>query len=203
MENEIPKELSDNDLLNIAQQFLQSKSGMGRGRAFVEGYKAALRDRMLPLIHKTQKNMNRQDLLDKLQEIQDRNYNTFKGSNEADLMIREEIADLMLPLLGNKPCFYVKNIEDNSVHEIQKYIKGTDGEQHIWCNTWYGHHIIGKSCEFATPIEPKQITTQIKGKEYNPHPQNTKDEAITYNPVTVEPKGEEEAIEAVFLTPHK
>lgn len=40
--------------------------------------------------------LNREDLMDKIEEIQLRNYRTFKGTNEADLMIREEIADLIL-----------------------------------------------------------------------------------------------------------
>ena len=46
--------------------------------------------------------MSRKELIDEMEEIQLRWYNTFKGSNEADLMIREEIADLLLPLLASK-----------------------------------------------------------------------------------------------------
>lgn len=38
--------------------------------------------------------MKRDELMDAIQEIQDRNYNKFKGSNEAELHTREEIADL-------------------------------------------------------------------------------------------------------------
>lgn len=40
--------------------------------------------------------LNREDLMDKLEEIQLRNYRTFMGTNEANLMTREEIADLIL-----------------------------------------------------------------------------------------------------------
>lgn len=36
--------------------------------------------------------------MDIIEEIQIRNYNKFKGSNEADLMIREEIVDLVFSI---------------------------------------------------------------------------------------------------------
>jgi hypothetical protein len=39
--------------------------------------------------------MNREELLDKIEGIQYTNYTQFQGSNEADLHIREEIADLI------------------------------------------------------------------------------------------------------------
>jgi hypothetical protein len=38
--------------------------------------------------------MNREKLMEQIEEIQNRNYAKFKGSNEADLMVREEVADL-------------------------------------------------------------------------------------------------------------
>ena len=38
--------------------------------------------------------MERFELMDKMEEIQRKNYSTHKGSNEADLMTREDIADL-------------------------------------------------------------------------------------------------------------
>jgi len=43
----------------------------------------------------TNKRMNRNQLLDKIEGIQYTNYTQFQGSNEADLHIREEIADLI------------------------------------------------------------------------------------------------------------
>ena len=46
--------------------------------------------------------MSRQELMEEMEEIQLRWYNTFKGTNEADLMVREEIADLLLPLIASK-----------------------------------------------------------------------------------------------------
>jgi len=44
---------------------------------------------------------------------------------------------------------YVKNLEDNTIHEVRKYIKSDDGVQSIWCNTWYGRHVIGVDCKFT------------------------------------------------------
>jgi phage pi2 protein 07 len=39
--------------------------------------------------------MNRDQLLDKIEEITDKNYRTFRGTNEAELHTREELADLI------------------------------------------------------------------------------------------------------------
>ena len=44
----------------------------------------------------------------------------------------------------------VRDKKTGKVHDVWKYIKNADGEIHIWCNTWYGHHIIGQDCEFET-----------------------------------------------------
>lgn len=46
--------------------------------------------------------MERHELIDKIQEIQDKNYNLFKGVNEADLATREEIADLFEQILKER-----------------------------------------------------------------------------------------------------
>lgn len=36
-------------------------------------------------------------------------------------------------------------------HEVNKlvYHPENDPEPHVWCDTWYGHHVIGKDCEWA------------------------------------------------------
>lgn len=39
------------------------------------------------------------------------------------------------------------------IHEVQKYIKSSDGEESVWCNDWYGRHVIGKDCEFIKIIK--------------------------------------------------
>ena len=64
--------------------------------------------------------MSRQELMEEMEEIQLRWYNTFKGTNEADLMIREEIADLLLPLIASKE----EEIKEFAEWVGQKYKKG-------------------------------------------------------------------------------
>lgn len=53
-----------------------------------------------------------------------------------------------MPYPTDFPELWVKNVEDGSVHEVFKYIKDPEGEIHIWCTTWYGHHRIGRDCVF-------------------------------------------------------
>lgn len=53
------------------------------------------------------------------------------------------------PYSNEFPELWVKNVEDGSVHEVFKYIKDHEGEIHIWCSTWYGHHRIGRDCIFT------------------------------------------------------
>lgn len=43
--------------------------------------------------------MTREEILDKIEAIQERNYNEFKGSNEVELHIREDVADLIEEML--------------------------------------------------------------------------------------------------------
>ncbi|MFA5300881.1 MAG: hypothetical protein WC389_22040 [Lutibacter sp.] len=51
----------------------------------------------------------RSDLIDKIEEIQNKNYNQFKGVNEADLATREEIADLFEQLMNEASLCTCKN----------------------------------------------------------------------------------------------
>ena len=44
---------------------------------------------------------------------------------------------------------WIKSNKDDSVHEVQKYVKDYEGRISIWSNTWYGHHVIGQDCEFT------------------------------------------------------
>jgi hypothetical protein len=39
--------------------------------------------------------------------------------------------------------------KEGITHEVQKYIKSKDGEESVWCNDWYGRHVIGQDCEFS------------------------------------------------------
>jgi hypothetical protein len=36
---------------------------------------------------------------------------------------------------------------DGCIFEVRKYIF-SDNEHHIWCNEWYGHHVVGKDCDW-------------------------------------------------------
>ena len=48
--------------------------------------------------------------------------------------------------------FLVKNNSDGCIHEVRKYIKSDDGEESVWCSSWYGRHVIGKDCEIHDVI---------------------------------------------------
>ncbi len=51
-------------------------------------------------------------------------------------------------------------------HEVQKYILDPDGRIHIWCNSWYGHHIIGQDCEWPDSPSPVGRSVQELAKAY-------------------------------------
>lgn len=46
----------------------------------------------------------------------------------------------------------VVNTADGSIHEVRKYIKSDDGNEYVWCDTWYGKHVINKDCVFIAQI---------------------------------------------------
>jgi hypothetical protein len=46
---------------------------------------------------------------------------------------------------------YVKETLTDQVFKVWKYIESNDGEVSVWCNDWYGRHVIGQDCEFTTP----------------------------------------------------
>ena len=49
---------------------------------------------------------------------------------------------------------YVKETLTDQVFKVWKYIKSNDGEVSVWCNDWYGRHVIGQDCEFSLPPKP-------------------------------------------------
>ncbi len=71
---------------------------------------------------------------------------TKEGEIIANLLPKDP---LDMPYPTDFPELWVKNVEDGSVHEVFKYIKDPEGEIHIWCTTWYGHHRIGRDCVFS------------------------------------------------------
>jgi hypothetical protein len=67
--------------------------------------------------------MDRSDLMDRIQDIQDRNYDLFIGVNEADLATREEIADLFEILL--KEAREGKPVSDSDANDNKHAVIGS------------------------------------------------------------------------------
>ena len=45
---------------------------------------------------------------------------------------------------------YVTRNSDNKIFEVRKYVKSGDliPEQSVWCNDWYGRHVIDQDCHW-------------------------------------------------------
>jgi len=41
----------------------------------------------------------------------------------------------------------ISRILDGKIFEVNKYIF-SDETHNIWCNEWYGRHVIGQDCEW-------------------------------------------------------
>ena len=46
---------------------------------------------------------------------------------------------------------------DNKIFDVFKYIFSED-IHNIWCNDWYGRHVIGQDCEFYAKSYPHNST---------------------------------------------
>ena len=44
----------------------------------------------------------------------------------------------------------IKRLKDDKIFKVTRYFDGSDGNEHIYCDDWEGHHIIGKDCEWVT-----------------------------------------------------
>lgn len=42
----------------------------------------------------------------------------------------------------------IRRISDGKIFEVRKYVNGF-GEESVWCDDWYGHHMIHRDCEFV------------------------------------------------------
>ena len=42
------------------------------------------------------------------------------------------------------------------IYTVRKYILDNEGKQNIWCNDWYGHHVIGQDCEWVIEQSDKK-----------------------------------------------
>lgn len=56
----------------------------------------------------------------------------------------------------------VKQINNGEIHEVRKYLIEDGGRENIWCNTWYGHHIIGQDCEWYIAPPTTEQTEPLK-----------------------------------------
>ena len=45
---------------------------------------------------------------------------------------------------------YITRNSDNKIFEVRKYVKSGDSipEQSVWCDKWYGRHVIGQDCHW-------------------------------------------------------
>ena len=62
---------------------------------------------------------------------------------------------------------YVIDLKTNKTHVVRKYVNDTVSNcESVWCDTWYGRHIIGVHCDF---VNEKLICEcgKLKDKTYN------------------------------------
>lgn len=53
----------------------------------------------------------------------------------------------------------VVNLKTGDLHEVIRYVKSqSDSAEYVWCNGWFGKHVIGKDCAFV--ISYQLNTTQ-------------------------------------------
>jgi hypothetical protein len=50
------------------------------------------------------------------------------------------------------------------IHNVRKYLIDGEGEEMVWCDSWYGRHVIGQDCEWYdwTPIKDKQPDVMVE-----------------------------------------
>ena len=63
-----------------------------------------------------------------------------EATKEEDL---QKVKDVIRPRLSVKS-------HTGDTYTVHKYILDNEGKQHIWCNEWYGHHVIGVDCEWES-----------------------------------------------------
>ena len=48
------------------------------------------------------------------------------------------------------------------VYKVRKYILDSDLTESIWCDEWYGRHVIGQDCEWYAKAKELQAAEQCK-----------------------------------------
>lgn len=49
----------------------------------------------------------------------------------------------------NKSKLRIVRTSDRQIFEVKKYIYAEGTEHHVWCDEWYGRHVIGQDCEWV------------------------------------------------------
>ena len=49
----------------------------------------------------------------------------------------------------NKSKLRIVRTSDKQIFEVKKYIYAEGTEHHVWCDEWYGRHVIGQDCEWV------------------------------------------------------
>jgi hypothetical protein len=66
------------------------------------------------------------------------------------ILLASEVREIVDKVNAAHGSFFIRNLTDDSIHEVWKYIKDDQGTISIWSNTWYGRHVIGQDCEFVS-----------------------------------------------------
>lgn len=55
----------------------------------------------------------------------------------------------------------IRRKDTGEILEVRKYVRsgGEKPEEHVWCDAWYGRHVIGVDCDWVPPTtqEPYEI----------------------------------------------
>lgn len=72
----------------------------------------------------------------------------------------------------------VIRLSDNKIFEVNKYIF-SENEHHIWCNDWYGRHVIGNDCKWFDEDKWINVKSQLPPKGIDKKYPNASLEVLT------------------------
>jgi len=67
---------------------------------------------------------------------------------------------------------------DSKVFEVQKYVK-SETQESVWCNDWYGRHIIGEDCKWLIGDMWRSVNILPQLGVYPKYPMSSKDVLTT------------------------
>ena len=50
----------------------------------------------------------------------------------------------------------IRRLSDGVIFEVREYVNGF-GEESVWCDDWYGHHLVGRDCEFVDTYTAEEM----------------------------------------------